>query len=100
MTYLLLNLVFYLKKFQKGQSLKIHLPLFQVLCEIQMAIVERKVTPRPDVTRDIMNEDRVLDETYRKLRDWAIFRDYMNCLEYVIEVFEYFKNNPAKLSPS
>lgn len=55
---------------------------------------ERGVTPRPDVSRDIMPIEyrRVNSTTQRDLRDWLIFRDYMNALEYVIEVFKYLSN--------
>ncbi|XP_076751572.1 uncharacterized protein LOC143423850 [Xylocopa sonorina] len=63
-----------------------------VLCELQVALVERQLSPRPDVTRDIMkSEFRTMSssETYRNLRDWLIFRDYMNGLEYVVQVFEH-----------
>ncbi|XP_018406254.1 PREDICTED: uncharacterized protein LOC108782472 [Cyphomyrmex costatus] len=62
-----------------------------VLCMIQVAIEERCVTRRPDVTRDIMPPDfrNTTDMTSRGLRDWLIFRDYMNGLEYVIQVFSH-----------
>lgn len=65
-----------------------------VLCELQVALVERQLSPRPDVTRDIMKpEFRAVSssETYRNLRDWLIFRDYMNGLEYVVQVFEHLR---------
>ncbi|XP_012281598.1 uncharacterized protein LOC105700377 isoform X2 [Orussus abietinus] len=65
-----------------------------VLCELQVALVERGVTPRPDVTRDAMSSEyRAMSEsaTYRNLRDWLIFRDYMNGLEYVVQVFEHLR---------
>ncbi|XP_016836702.1 uncharacterized protein LOC100678690 isoform X2 [Nasonia vitripennis] len=64
-----------------------------VLCELQMALAERGVVPRPDVSRDIMSReyrDMSVSATYRNLRDWLIFRDYMNGLEYIIEVFNQF----------
>ena len=57
-----------------------------------MAIAERSVQPRLDITRDIMSQEfRGMAEvaTYRNLRDWLIFRDYMNGLEYIIQVFEH-----------
>ncbi|XP_066598439.1 uncharacterized protein [Prorops nasuta] len=63
-----------------------------VLCELQVALVERGVPLRPDVTREAMTaEYRNMSnsETYRNLRDWLIFRDYMNGLEYVVQVFEH-----------
>ncbi|TGZ51300.1 Uncharacterized protein DBV15_07778 [Temnothorax longispinosus] len=58
-----------------------------VLCEIQVALEERSVTRRPDVTRDVMTSDfrTMTDMTFRDLRDWLIFREYMNGLEYVIQ---------------
>jgi len=65
----------------------------QVLCEIQVAIEERSVTRRPDVTRDVMTSDfrTMTDMTSRDLRDWLIFREYMNGLEYVIQVFSHLR---------
>ncbi|EGI69027.1 hypothetical protein G5I_02195 [Acromyrmex echinatior] len=64
-----------------------------VLCEIQVAIEERSVTRRPDVTRDVMTSDfrTMTDMTSRDLRDWLIFREYMNGLEYVIQVFSHLR---------
>ncbi|XP_076659093.1 uncharacterized protein LOC143362633 [Halictus rubicundus] len=65
--------------------------LRSVLCELQVALVERQLTSRPDVTRDIMDAKsrQSSSDTDRNLRDWLIFRDYMNCLEYVVQVFEH-----------
>lgn len=63
----------------------------QVLCELQVALVERGLTPRPDVTRDIMSSEfrKRESRTQTELRDWLIFRDYMNALEYLIQVFDH-----------
>lgn len=80
----------FLQNFNQSESY-----LRLILCEIQVAIFERNIYDkmRPDVTRDIMPEylrnETVL--TSRNLRDWIIYRDYMNTLEYVIQVFDYFK---------
>ncbi|KAJ8954849.1 hypothetical protein NQ318_023413 [Aromia moschata] len=58
--------------------------LISVLCDLQMVIVGSHIKTRPDVTRDVMvEEQRNLDSTNTKLRDWTIFRDYMNTLNYV-----------------
>lgn len=68
--------------------------VLQVLCEVQVALMERGVQPRVDVTRAAMsNEYRLLgtSTTYRNVRDWLIFRDYMNGLEFVIEVFDHLR---------
>lgn len=67
-----------------------------VLCELQVALMERAVALRPDVTRDAMSaEYRNMSSTatYRNLRDWMIFRDYMNGLEYVVQVFEHLRRS-------
>ncbi|KAK4882189.1 hypothetical protein RN001_005508 [Aquatica leii] len=58
-----------------------------VLCELQMAIYERRIHDqmRPDITRDAMPfylRNETVD-TSRNLRDWIIYREYMNTLEYV-----------------
>lgn len=65
-----------------------------LLCEIQVAIIERGLTMREDVRRDIMTQDfrQIEDSSFRNVRDWMIFRDYMNTLQYVIDVFENFKS--------
>ncbi|KAF4516394.1 hypothetical protein B566_EDAN008517 [Ephemera danica] len=65
-----------------------------VLCEIMFAMSEHSVEQHPDVTRSIMSREfREIssgNSSVRNLRDWFIFRDYMNGLEYVIDVFDYF----------
>lgn len=64
-----------------------------VLCELQMALAERGVGLRADVSREVMPSDfRDMSDsaTFRNLRDWLIFRDYMNGLEYIVQVFEHF----------
>lgn len=65
----------------------------QVLGEIQTALAERGVKPRPDVNREAMPLDvrNLSDASFRYLRDFIIFRDYMNALEYIIQVIEYMK---------
>ncbi|XP_074108860.1 uncharacterized protein LOC141533733 isoform X2 [Cotesia typhae] len=69
--------------------------LRSVLCELQVAMMERGVPQRGDVSRDIMPDmfRQVESITSRNTRDWIIFRDYMNGLEYVVQVFEHLKNN-------
>ncbi|XP_044592832.1 uncharacterized protein LOC123270752 isoform X3 [Cotesia glomerata] len=69
--------------------------LRSVLCELQVAMMERGVPQRIDVSRDIMPDmfRQVESITSRNTRDWIIFRDYMNGLEYVVQVFEHLKNN-------
>lgn len=77
------------KEFEYTENL-----LRALLCEIQVAIFERGIEEsREDVRRDIMTDDfrQMTDNSKRHLRDFIIFREYMNALEYVIDVFDYFK---------
>lgn len=66
-----------------------------VLCELQMAMLERDIDIGNDVSRDIMKDDvrDIQDQSYRNLRDWYIYRDYMNGLEYVIHAFDHLKKH-------
>jgi len=66
-----------------------------VLCELQMAMLERDIEFEDDITRDIMKNDvrDIRDQSYRNLRDWYIYRDYMNGLEYIIHAFDYLKKH-------
>lgn len=67
--------------------------VLQTLCEIQAAMLERGVPQHENITRQIMGNElrHIGNSSYRNVRDWIIFRDCMNGLEYVIQVFEYFK---------
>lgn len=65
-----------------------------LLCEIHVAMDERGILQRHEnVSRDIMGDDhrQISDSSKRHLRDFVIFREYMNALEYVIDVFEHFE---------
>jgi len=67
---------------------------FQVLCELQIAMVEKGISYHDDATRSIMNPEirNVDNEAYRNLRDWYIYRDYMNGLEYAVHAFQHLEN--------
>jgi hypothetical protein len=53
----------------------------QVLCELQVAMLERGIQPEQDISREIMGSDirDIQDTSYRNLRDWYIYR-------YVLEL--------------
>ena len=56
-------------------------------------MLEKGIIPEEDVSRNIMAPDvrDIEDESYRNLRDWYIYRDYMNGLEYVVHAFNHLK---------
>ncbi|CAL8115177.1 unnamed protein product [Orchesella dallaii] len=62
-----------------------------VLCEFQIAMMEKNIQYE-DVTREIMDKHFVKldDKTWRNLRDFSIFRDYLNTLEFIRESFQHF----------
>ena len=72
--------------------------LFQVLCELQIAMLEKGVEQNEDIGRDIMGENirDVESDSYRNIRDWSIYRDYMNGLEYALSVFNHMKHNVGR----
>jgi hypothetical protein len=66
----------------------------QVLCELQVAMLEKNIAhSSPPASRGIMSSDvrDIEDSSYRNLRDWYIYRDYMNSLEYVVHSFDHLK---------
>jgi len=69
-----------------------------VLCELEYALIQKGVpvseldaVPREIVPTEVRHLE---DESYRNLRDWYIYRDYMNGLEYVIDAFNHIRANP------
>jgi hypothetical protein len=56
-------------------------------------MLEKGIVPEEDVSRQIMAPDvrDIEDESYRNLRDWYIYRDYMNGLEYVVHAFSHLR---------
>lgn len=86
-------------EFQQHFNLtEVHLK--RVLCEVGTAMIEWNIIPNDNVERSIMSEQHRNMETasFRNLRDWLIFSNYMNGLQYVIEVFQYIEKNhqPSK----
>lgn len=65
----------------------------QILCELREIIPVSKLSLFEDTSREIMApEYRHMENlTHQHVRDWLIFRDYMNLVEYIIQVMEHFK---------
>lgn len=82
----------------------VNLNYLQVLCELQIAMLEKGITPDEDVNRTIMAPEirDIQDDSYRNLRDWYIFRDYMNGLEYAVHAFKHLssQHQVKRSSPS
>ena len=55
---------------------------------------EKGVKPKENIRRNIMGENirDVESDSYRNIRDWSIYRDYMNGLEYALTVFNHMKH--------
>lgn len=108
---ILLNIYEYMQKFAVGleqivwdqeyyngrfqeEFKQTELNLGAVLCMLQTALVERAVTFKQDVPPTIMNHEyrNMKAETYRNLRDFLIFRDYVNGLEFILQVFDHLQS--------
>lgn len=66
----------------------------QVLCSLQMAMLEKHVEPDADAARQLMSNDYrdMRDASGRNFRDFIIMRDYINMLEYVQQVLHHYQN--------
>lgn len=82
-----IDLVFANEKYETFKDIKAYLKL--VLSEIFTVIYECHLTLPSDITREIIPTDCVsmVDQTAIKARDWIIFREYVNMMEYIIKVF-------------
>lgn len=69
--------------------------LKEVLCEVQAAMMEKGIDHQTSIHRDIMpmEERHMQVDSYRNMRDWFIFRDYMNSLEYVVQSFDHLRRH-------
>lgn len=69
--------------------------LNNLLCEIHNVIIEKNLTIKNQVGRDIMGETlrQANDDTTRNVRNWIIYREYLNMLEYIEQVFEHLQQN-------
>ena len=80
--------------------LKKYFLLFQVLCEIEYALLQKGVPEEElaEIPREIipMRIRNLEDQSYRNLRDWYIYRDYMNGLEYVVDAFNHLRRNQRR----
>ena len=66
-----------------------------MLCELQVAMMEKGIDHKIHMTRNVMPKAirDVEDSSYRNIRDWYIYREYMNNLEYVVHSLGYLKHN-------
>ncbi|CAG0902232.1 unnamed protein product [Cyprideis torosa] len=66
-----------------------------LLCELQVSMMEKGITPNPDVSREIMSEEfrDIESDAMRNLRDWIILRDLMNALEFSLDALAYLEEH-------
>ncbi|XP_043222018.1 uncharacterized protein LOC122381661 isoform X2 [Amphibalanus amphitrite] len=67
--------------------------LMELLCELQISLLEKRLTADSSVTADIMGQDvRDLDSSReRNLRNWVIIREYKVYLAHLHKVFGSLK---------
>ncbi|RZF43211.1 hypothetical protein LSTR_LSTR009015 [Laodelphax striatellus] len=68
--------------------------LRMVLCEVNTVISSFKIKMRDDIQRSIMPDEirHLKSDTDRHIRDWLIFREYMNVMEFVLEIFTHISD--------
>ncbi|XP_057654826.1 uncharacterized protein LOC130893068 isoform X2 [Diorhabda carinulata] len=64
-----------------------------LLCEFNSFLTAVKILPSCDVTESIMPDHmkRNLDTTGRDTRNYIVYKEYLNCLEYLDQVLKYLK---------
>ena len=75
------------------------LSVLQLLCELQISLLEKRLTADSSVTADIMGQDvRDLDSSReRNLRNWVIIREYKVYLAHLHKVFGALKTQQDSL---
>ncbi|KAM0730539.1 hypothetical protein ACS0PU_002868 [Formica fusca] len=73
-----------------------------ILCEIHVAILERGLTQRENIVRSAMpkvfrGECVRKNATQRNVRDWICYREYMNGLEYIYQVFHHLQSRSKQM---
>ncbi|XP_046641344.1 uncharacterized protein LOC124326500 [Daphnia pulicaria] len=70
------------------------------LCQLDGYLADKKMSPAPNPTRSIMpNELRsITSASQRDERNFRIIKEYVNALEYYIDVFSYFETALASKS--
>ncbi|XP_070170641.1 uncharacterized protein [Polyergus mexicanus] len=73
-----------------------------ILCEIHVAILERGLTQRENIKRSVMpsefrGECVRKNATQRNVRDWICYREYMNGLEYIYQVFHHLQSRSKQM---
>jgi hypothetical protein len=61
-------------------------------------MLEKGIVQKELISRDIMSDNvrDIEDASFRNLRDWYIYRDYMNGLEYVVQAFNHMRRDPKQ----
>ncbi|KAL7647311.1 UNVERIFIED_CONTAM: hypothetical protein RMT77_000906 [Armadillidium vulgare] len=69
--------------------------IVHVLCELRHAMIQSGVTPKQEVTKDVMKEEaRDIDgERWRNIRDAVILREYITGLQMLHSLFSYYASD-------
>lgn len=68
------------------------------MCEVLELIPNEKLNSFENAKRDLMQDHlrHMTHQSERHFRDWLIFRDYMNLVEYIEQVMEHFESMTIK----
>lgn len=80
----------FLKQFQSTWS-----RVNNLLCEIHNVMIEKNLTIKTKIERTVMEGKlrQPKDDTARNVRNWIIYREYLNMLEYIEQVFDHLAKN-------
>lgn len=62
-----------------------------LLCEVHNVMIVKNLTVETFIGREIMGDTlrQANDDTARNIRNWIIYREYLNMLEYIEQVFDH-----------
>jgi len=71
--------------------------LMLLLCELQIALLEKRLTPDSSVTADIMGQEArdLANRRDRNLRNWVIIREYKMYLAHLDKVFNALRRRAS-----
>lgn len=67
----------------------------KVLCELQVAMLEQRIIFENNVGREVMDPAvrNIQDYSFRNLRDWQIYSEYINSLDITINILDKMIEN-------
>lgn len=63
--------------------------------EVSDAMYYAEINPPSEITKDVIPHDfcDITHQTFLRIRDWIVFRECMNLIEYIVQAFSFLQQN-------